>query len=83
MLIRCTFHLVLFFLSVVAADKAVVVETNVGKIQGAETTAKNGRKFISFTGIPYAKPPVGPLRFAKPEPHPPLGMLNATLISIH
>ena len=28
-------------------------------------------RFSSFTRIPYARPPVGPLRFCRPEPAPP------------
>lgn len=40
----------------------MVVSTNYGQIEG---TAKNGCEI--FLGIPYAKPPVGPLRFHKPR----------------
>ena len=39
-----------------------------GKIQGALSYSKSGRVFSSFNGIPYAKPPVGKLRFLRPEP---------------
>ena len=38
-----------------------------GKIQGELGTSTAGRVFHSFNGIPFAKPPVGPLRFLKPE----------------
>jgi para-nitrobenzyl esterase len=40
-----------------------VVETSHGKIEGERSGAH-----LSFLGIPYAKPPVGPLRFRAPEP---------------
>jgi len=34
-----------------------------GIFQGKEDIAINGKKFYSFTGIPYAKPPIDSLRF--------------------
>lgn len=40
-----------------------IVETYNGKVQGFVSKHFNGDKFYSFLGIPYAKPPVGNLRF--------------------
>lgn len=34
-----------------------------GELQGRIATSPNGKTFFSFQGIPYAKPPIGPLRF--------------------
>ena len=31
------------------------------------------QEYVSFTGIPYARPPVGPLRFLRPAPVEPWG----------
>ncbi|KAH9514795.1 Pyrethroid hydrolase Ces2a [Bulinus truncatus] len=56
-----------------------VVHTPFGRLKGQEKTAQNGKTYFAFLGIPYAKPPVGKLRFAKPEAHPALnGVFNAT-----
>ena len=45
-----------------------LVETSLGKIKGASRRSKLGKTFFSFKGIPYAQPPIGDLRFAKPVP---------------
>jgi para-nitrobenzyl esterase len=51
-----------------------VVTTRAGKVRGTES---NGVQV--FRGIPYAQPPVGPLRFAAPAAHDPWsGVLDAT-----
>lgn len=34
-----------------------------GHMRGQILSTKNGKSFSAFTGIPYAKPPVGSLRF--------------------
>lgn len=34
-----------------------------GKIKGSYLKSREGRVFEAFQGIPYAKPPVGDLRF--------------------
>ncbi|RGE21964.1 carboxylesterase/lipase family protein [Leucobacter sp. wl10] len=65
-------------------DAAPVVRTSAGAVRGAwaypgglsgETVAR----VAAFRGIPYAEPPVGPLRFAPPQPRSPWeGSLDAT-----
>lgn len=40
-----------------------VVEICNGLIRGQTLQSRNGRDYYSFTGIPYAKPPVGQFRF--------------------
>ncbi len=51
-----------------------VVETRYGRIRGTV----QGRLTV-FRGVPYAAPPVGPLRFAAPQPHDAwAGILEAT-----
>uniref|UniRef100_A0A0P4WCJ5 Carboxylic ester hydrolase n=1 Tax=Scylla olivacea TaxID=85551 RepID=A0A0P4WCJ5_SCYOL len=44
----------------------LVVSTEDGKISGFREYSTKGRAFYSFQGIPYAKPPVGQLRFKDP-----------------
>lgn len=44
-----------------------VVETKYGKLRGA-TKSKDGQEYDQFVGVPYSKPPVGDLRFQKPQP---------------
>jgi para-nitrobenzyl esterase len=53
---------------------ATVVETRKGRLEGA----REGGVFV-FRGIPYARPPVGALRFRPPEPSQPWsGVRDAT-----
>ena len=42
------------------------VNTSLGQIIGTSLTV-DGRTVSRFLGIPYAKPPIGPLRFARPQ----------------
>ncbi len=46
--------------------KTAIVETVCGRVRGYE---EKGVQI--FKGIPYAKPPIGPLRFRPPEPPKP------------
>lgn len=40
-----------------------IVTVKQGKLKGRIGTDYDGRRYYSFQGIPYAKPPVGKLRF--------------------
>lgn len=41
----------------------VIVEIEQGKLCGRIAKDANGNDYKSFQGIPYAKPPIGKLRF--------------------
>ncbi|KAF0293739.1 Liver carboxylesterase [Amphibalanus amphitrite] len=47
-----------------------LVATREGTVRGVVSHSASGRRFFSFLGIPYARPPLGPLRFQPPERHP-------------
>ncbi|XP_046990631.1 juvenile hormone esterase-like isoform X2 [Schistocerca americana] len=47
---------------------AVTISIPQGALRGRRLKTPSGRTYCSFQGIPYAKPPVGPLRFKSPEP---------------
>ncbi|XP_065211403.1 esterase E4-like [Planococcus citri] len=59
---------------------SIIVEVKQGKLEGKENTSVlSGKKFYTFSGIPYAKPPVGDLRFRPPKPAEKWeGILDAT-----
>lgn len=42
---------------------ANIVETKLGLIEGITRESRNGTLFYAYYGIPYAKPPLGELRF--------------------
>jgi carboxylesterase type B len=59
--------------------KEPVVTVSDGKLQGKTGTNINNGQFYRFQGIPYAKPPVGSLRFKAPQPPEPwTGVRDAT-----
>lgn len=60
-----SFQTMLILIGVVQAyDKYKIVETDSGPIRGVRnTTLLNGAIFYAFKGIPYAKAPIGDLRF--------------------
>lgn len=63
-----------------ATTDAPARHTNLGWVQGTQASVLGNDMLVNvFLGVPYAAPPVGPLRFAKPEPLLPWdGFLNAT-----
>ncbi|XP_037526347.1 acetylcholinesterase-1-like [Rhipicephalus sanguineus] len=40
-------------------------------MRGARRIAPEGKSVYAFTGVRYAKPPIGELRYRKPQPEPP------------
>lgn len=57
-----------YLLPLASADgNGLLVTIKNGKVQGKLLPVLNG-SVGAFLGIPYAKPPVGKLRFRKPEP---------------
>lgn len=41
----------------------VVISIAQGKLKGGETKTDDGVTYYEFLGVPYAKPPIGKLRF--------------------
>ena len=62
----------LFNLTAACLDPGSVplVSTKEGLVRGAVSASAADRPFCSFKGIPYARPPVGVLRFRPPQRHP-------------
>lgn len=46
---------------------SVEVKVNQGIVRGCQESLPDGRKFLRFSGIPYAEPPVNELRFQPPK----------------
>lgn len=57
----------LLFLGLSLGDVPTVVTPN-GVVKGQIKQSYKGRDYMAFEGIPYAKPPVGELRFEEPQP---------------
>lgn len=62
MIIKWTFIVVLLYLDLVNCVPQEL-EITKGVIKGQILKSRNGRSYYSYTGIPYAKPPIGELRF--------------------
>ncbi|XP_019875144.2 venom carboxylesterase-6-like isoform X2 [Aethina tumida] len=58
----------LLFIAFCRANEHPEVETSLGKIRGLVRQSFGGRKYAVFEGIPFAKPPIGDLRFEDPQP---------------
>lgn len=44
-------------------EDAAIVNTETGYLRGALLESRTGKRIYSFTGIPFAEPPLGRLRF--------------------
>lgn len=49
-------------------SETLTIQTRNGPILGIKKSSDYGYDYYSFQRIPYAKPPVGQLRFKDPEP---------------
>lgn len=82
-MIFISFLLLNYFLSICLANlheaiDTYVVETDYGNIRGYSKLVL-GKKLYIFSGIPYARPPIGRRRFRKPSPIEPwTGVLDGT-----
>lgn len=45
------------------SEKGPIVQTNYGPIEGKKLTLKDGKEVHAFLGVPFAKSPIGKLRF--------------------
>ncbi|MEZ5342975.1 MAG: carboxylesterase family protein [Acidimicrobiales bacterium] len=46
----------------------MIIDTTAGPVRGTVERTVDGADVYRFAGIPYAQPPVGPLRFRAPQP---------------
>ncbi|OWK49444.1 Acetylcholinesterase [Lonchura striata] len=56
-----------------ATAEELLVATSAGAVRGFHVPAGPSARVAAFLGIPYAEPPLGPLRFAPPRPARPWG----------
>ncbi|ESP05700.1 hypothetical protein LOTGIDRAFT_102164 [Lottia gigantea] len=61
--------MLLWYLELVSSDRRHILRrTQYGKVSGEVETLSDNKRIEKYLGIPYAKPPVGDLRFEPPEP---------------
>lgn len=46
-----------------AMNANVVAKTTYGPVRGIQRTSIVGEEYLSFRGVPYARPPIGDFRF--------------------
>ena len=59
-------NVILFLLPLLALQVSAqgpIVDTTYGPVQGVDVTLNSGNVIQTFMGVPYARPPVGDLRF--------------------
>ncbi|KAK9501017.1 hypothetical protein O3M35_002153 [Rhynocoris fuscipes] len=60
--------IILYLLLLIYVCDSIRIKTKLGDIKGTERKSRDGKTYYAFTGIPYAKPPVGKLRLKNPVP---------------
>lgn len=71
---------VAFIAALFCLTSAQIVSTLEGNVEGTVMASRLGRTFHAFLKIPFAKPPIGDLRFESPQPIEPwTGTLNGTV----
>jgi len=60
-MMRLQFTVFLTYLAVILTDDVIVLKQ--GTLKGHRLTTRKGREIFAFQGIPYARPPIGELRF--------------------
>uniref|UniRef100_A0A8K9XQI2 Carboxylesterase 2b n=1 Tax=Oncorhynchus mykiss TaxID=8022 RepID=A0A8K9XQI2_ONCMY len=68
-LLRLSLSIGLLFLYTLAESNAPVIQTKLGGLRGQYVSVKGKETVVqAYLGVPFAKPPVGPLRLAPPQP---------------
>ncbi|KAI7815085.1 carboxylesterase [Rhyzopertha dominica] len=71
-------YMILLMINVYSASEHPEVVSVLGTVRGNYRKSYEGRTYSAFEGIPYAKPPIGYLRFKDPQPIEPWdGILKA------
>ena len=55
--------IILLCVCLAASADDTLVQTTLGPVRGYADETAQGRKFFAFNALPYAKPPLGDLRF--------------------
>lgn len=59
-----SFGLLTYFMSeIFTSQEAPIVTVSTGRVKGIVSKSRNGWEYFEYLGIPYAKPPLGDLRF--------------------
>ena len=65
---KCAFLLAFAFVTIVIDASPVDIFVQNGRLVGEKYGLMQDHQVVRFLGIPYAKPPIGKLRFRRPEP---------------
>lgn len=67
-MLKITFLLLSIIGSALANEKNPIVESKNGRVKGKLDSSYSGKTYYSFHAIPYAKSPLGDLRFTVSVP---------------